>query len=283
MKRSSIYMPVFVLCLCACQATYQQYIPAPHEMPANANVFTNQVHTPKEQITVQSTQLVNLDLLQALMKTRGFLYKGYRTVQSEYNLSIPGIQEAACTIGASNAIYFITDKKTVREEKEKFDISSMLGGIIKSRKSDDYKNALSQGMNQTKYNEDVTYYTYMITYWSKTDDKTLMILNDNEVTVLKNEQMKLREKIHVMEKRMRLLEKQKRTIEYKTENKYITKNEYKTEGTTKYDEPILEINNKIAEINEELKSMHTLQREVVTAIDQNDTRQGIKPYRGMKR
>lgn len=110
-----------------------------------------------------------------------------------------------------------------------------------------------------------------------------MILNDNEVTVLKNEQMKLREKIHVMEKRMRLLEKQKRTIEYKTENKYITKNEYKTEGTTKYDEPILEINNKIAEINEELKSMHTLQREVVTAIDQNDTRQGIKPYRGMKR
>ena len=217
------------------------------------------------------------------MKTRGFLYKGYRTVQSEYNLSIPGIQEAACTIGASNAIYFITDKKTVREEKEKFDISSMLGGIIKSRKSGDYKNALSQGMNQTKYNEDVTYYTYMITYWSKTDDKTLMILNDNEVTVLKNEQMKLREKIHVMEKRMRLLEKQKRTIEYKTENKYITKNEYKTEGTTKYDEPILEINNKIAEINEELKSMHTLQREVVTAIDQNDTRQGIKPYRGMKR
>lgn len=268
MKLSSLCILMSVFCLCACQGMYQQYVPAPNEMPADSAFFTDQQRTPEELITVQSTQNVNPDILQAIMKTRGFVYKGYRVIKSQYSLSVSGIKKAAYEIGASHALYFITDQETVREEKEEIDMTNLLGNIFDAQKKSDYQRAIKRGLRKTRSRENVTYYTYCITYWTKTNGDKPILLNDSEITMLKNEQKTLRRTISGLQKQMRSLERQKKSLQ---------------SGPAKTPQhgnnALVKITSQLSKISEQVQQIKAYQEEVHRAIDRNDTHRARMHFR----
>ncbi|WP_165072851.1 hypothetical protein [Desulfovibrio sp. ZJ200] len=268
MKLSSLFMLLSVLCLCACQGTYKQYVPAPNEMPADAAFFTDQQRTPEELISVQSTQNANPYVLQAIMKTRGFVYKGYRVIKSQYSLSISDIKKAAYEIGASHALYFITDQKTVCEEKEKIDIGNLLVDILDAKGKSDYQMALKRGLHTTRSFENVTYYTYYITYWKKTNGDKSILLNDSEITLLKDEQKTLRRTISELQKQMKSIERQKKSMQSVPAK--IPQHD---------NNALVEITSQLSKINEQVQQMKAYQEEVHQAIDRNDVHQAQMHFR----
>lgn len=268
MKVSSLCILMSVVFLCACQGTYQQYVPAPNEMPADAAFFTDQQRTPEELISVQSTQNVNLDVLQAIMKTRGFVYKGYRVIKSQYSLSISGIKKAAYEIGASHALYFITDQETVRKEKEKIDMGNLLVDIFDAKGKSDYQRDLKRGLRKTRSRENVTYYTYYITYWNKMNGDKPILLNDSEITLLKDEQRTLRRTISELQKQMRNLERQKKSMQSGPAK------------TPQHDSnALVEITSQLSKINEQVQQIKAYQEEVHRAIDRNDVHRARMHFR----
>lgn len=192
MNIKSLFLFLLGLSFCACTSTHQKYIPAPHELPAETTLFNKQTQIPEEQISVRSTQRIKPEVLQTLMKTRGYVYKGYRNVQSEYAPSISDIKKAAHTIGASDAIYFVSDQKTVREQRESIDLGQLVGGLISAKNKTETGHAISRGLKTHKRIEDVTYYNYYITYWSKSSNTSFTALNVSEIELLKKNIKKLK-------------------------------------------------------------------------------------------
>lgn len=268
MKLSSLCMLMSVFCLCACQGMHQQYVPAPNEMPADTAFFTDQQRTPEELITVQSTQNVNPDVLQAIMKTRGFVYKGYRVIKSQYSLPVSGIKKAAYEIGASHALYFITDQQTVREEKEKIDMGNLLGDILAAKGKSDYQRAVKRGLRKTRFRENVTYYTYYITYWTKTNGDKPILLNDSEITMLKDEQKTLRRAVSELQKQMRGLERLKKSMQSGPAM------------TAQHDNnALVEITSQISKLREEFQQNKAVDEEIDQAIDRDDVHRARMHYR----
>lgn len=268
MKLLSLCILMSVFCLCACQGMYQQYVPAPNEMPADAAFFTDQQRTPEELISVQSTQNVNPDVLQAIMKTRGFVYKGYRVIKSQYSLPVSGIKKAAYEIGASHALYFITDQKTVLEEKEKIDMGNLLVDIFGAKGKSDYQMALKRGLRTTRSRENVTYYIYYITYWTKTNGDNPILLNNSEITMLKDEQKTLHRTISKLQKQMKSLERRKKSMQSGPAK------------TPQHDNnALVEITSQLSKISEQVQQMKAYQEEVHRAIDRNDTHRARMHFR----
>ena len=167
MKLSHICVLLMALSLTGC-STYRQFVPAPHEMaitPVSAKL------PEVEEPSVHQTQNINLDTLKILMKTRGYVYRGYRVARSEYGLSESDIAMAAKSINASAALYFVVDKETVTEERNRLELGNALVGVLQSTTGDDYKKSVSKTQSKTK-KQKITYYTYMITYWTKMPEKT---------------------------------------------------------------------------------------------------------------
>lgn len=140
MKLFPLYLLPLIFSLSAC-STYKQYIPAPHEMPVDAELFAPKQPISEKLVNVQYTQNIDLHILQAVMKTRGFLYKGYRQIRSEYSLFEPDIRKAAASIGASHALYFITGWQDVKEEREHLSFNNIIDGIDYAKKGQ-HKEAL---------------------------------------------------------------------------------------------------------------------------------------------
>lgn len=260
MKLSIFPILIIVSYLCACQAIYQQYIPAPNEMPADLNFFANAYPIPEEQIMVQSTQNINPDILQAIMKTRGYIYNGYRVVKSQYSPSISAIKKAAHAIGSSNAIYFIQKQETVMEKKEKFDLNGLVGDLIRANRKYEYQNAFSRGLQTHQTFENVTYYTYYITYWRKTEDEIPILLNNNEIDLLKGEQESLGKKIKDIQNRMISLENQKKSISVNTATQLSYDNS-----------ALVAITSQLYELSKQIQQIKIYQEEIHIAIDKNDS------------
>lgn len=246
------------LLLCACQG-YKQYIPAPHEMTVNAAFGVNKTQVPEELITVQETQPIASDVLQTLMKARGYLYMGKRVIRSEYSPSISNIKKAAHDIGASNALYFIAGREKTREKRSKIELGTLVGGLVGAENKKDYQRALERGLKQHDYIADVTYYTYSISYWARTEDEKSMMLSQSEILLLKQEQKNTRKKIRSLEKQLSKLAKTKSTP-VKTVQYYTTTNIVQSGSE--------ERTNEMVAIRKELSDMKVLYAELRYTIAQ---------------
>lgn len=257
MKTSLSLIIIFsISLLISCQALYEQYIPAPHEMAARNSLSLTPPHpVPEELISVQSTQSINLEILRSLMKTRGYQYIGYRVFKSEYQPSANALKKAAYSINSSFVLYFIATKEIVREKKNKNDFSGLIGGLVQAKKSEDYKRVLNQSLKQEEKWEDITYYTYLITYWNKATEEAAVMLDENEIAGLKAEQEKTRKEIKYMRKRISHLEKQKRY-----------------EKTLPVKEERVQIKEEIVQIKKEIVQKESYKDEIDKAIDRDETR-----------
>ncbi len=200
-KRLPPLLPLLLLLpLCGCQGSYMQYLPAPHEMAADAAALQSKTKTPEKLINVQEVRPIAADVLQALMKTRGYAFLGRHTVRSEYDPSVSNIKKAAHAIGASNALYAEVNREVVREKKR--DFSGLVSALVKQ----DYGGALKESVKNRRYDDDVTYRTYNVSYWAKIDDNAAR-LSQKEVMLLKNELKSSRQNVQRMKKEIRRLER----------------------------------------------------------------------------
>lgn len=269
MSFTRIYILLGPLLLCACQGGYRNYLPAPHEMSTTAIFAKDKKYVSEEQISVQESQPMAPDVLQALMKARGYIYIGQRTIRSEYSLSISGIRKAAYEIGASQAIYFAMHKDKVREKRSKIEIGNFVSEMIGAKNAEDRKRAGQNVVKTRDYIEDVTYYTYNITYWTKDINGQATILTKNETLLLKGEQKKLKKEVQQLKKKIATLEKRKLYIN--NTNNYINKTTVINHSD--------EISDELNSLKQELQATTGQIKEYQDALAQNSERQQSMPYR----
>lgn len=147
--RCAILLLVSLL-FCACQGGYQAYLPAPHEMAVNAALAREVKVVPEEQVRVQQSQAVASDVMQALMKARGYVYIGKRSIRSEYAPSASSIRKAASELGASQVVYFVTNKEQVRERRSKMQLDSLVSDLIGAKKFTGYTKSRAAGHKSTR-------------------------------------------------------------------------------------------------------------------------------------
>lgn len=195
------------LLLCACQGGYQTYLPAPHEMAVNAALAGEVKHVPEDQVRVQESFFVASDVQQALMKARGYIYIGQRNIRSEYAPSASSIRKAASEIGASQAVYFVAQKETVREKRSKMEFGNLVSDLIGSRSLNDLQRAGERATKVRDRTENVTYYTYTITYWLKDEGGQATILTKSESLLLMDEMKKLQQEMRSVSKKISKMER----------------------------------------------------------------------------
>lgn len=209
--RCAILLLVSLL-FCACQGGYQAYLPAPHEMAVNAALAREVKVVPEEQVRVQQSQAVASDVMQALMKARGYVYIGKRSIRSEYAPSASSIRKAASELGASQVVYFVTNKEQVRERRSKMQLDSLVSDLIGAKNSQDIRRAGQRATKIREYTADVTYYTYAITYWARDEGGQATILTKSETLLLADEFKKLHKELSIINKKISKIERKRPDI-----------------------------------------------------------------------
>lgn len=210
------------LLFCACQSGYRSYLPAPHEMAVNAALNKEVKYVPEEQVRVQESEFVAPDMQQALMKARGYMYIGKRTVRSEYAPSASSIRKAASELGASQVVYFVSHKEQVRERQSKVEFGNLVSDLIGATNTQDVRRAGQRAAKLREYTENVTYYTYTITYWARDDGGQATILTKSETLLLADELKKLHNELRSINKKISKIERKRPDIRNTTQYMHTT-------------------------------------------------------------
>ena len=181
-------------------------------MAVNAALAREVKVVPEEQVRVQQSQAVASDVMQALMKARGYVYIGKRSIRSEYAPSASSIRKAASELGASQVVYFVTNKEQVRERRSKMQLDSLVSDLIGAKNSQDIRRAGQRATKVREYTADVTYYTYAITYWARDEGGQATILTKSETLLLADEFKKLHKELSIINKKISKIERKRPDI-----------------------------------------------------------------------
>lgn len=252
-----IYLIISFVLLCGCSTGYRNYIPAPHERAQDA-MSSSVAFVPEEQIGIYSTPKIDPNVLQAMMKSRGYKYIGSRKIRSEYALSTADMRKAAHDIGASSVIYFPIHKEQVQEKRTKVEIGKFVGNLIASKSVNNTKRATQKLFNAKEKNELITYTTYDITYWTKSTNRKANLLTQNEINVLNTQHDKLQSDIRMMQQQLAQLKR----------SSYSTP---KWQAAPTFDQSKIEASiENINEITNEIKRKQNESNEVLASLARNE-------------
>lgn len=262
MRNVCIFLITSLVLLCGCSASYRNYVPAPHELAQDTTYGQNHASVPEEQVGIYSTPYINTNVLQAMMKSRGYRYIGSRKVRSEYALSATDMRKAAYDIGASSVIYFPVQKEQVQEKRTKVEIGKFVGNLIASKNINDTKRAAQKLLNAKEQNELITYTTYDITYWVKNTNPKANLLTPNEINILHTQHVKLQNDIRVMQKQLAQLKKSSYSAS-------------KWQPSPPHDHARIEtsvesINERIDKLSTEIKRSQNESKEVMASLARNE-------------
>ena len=210
------------LLFCACQGGYRNYLPAPHEMAVNAALNREVKLVPEEDVRVQESMFVASDVQQALMKARGYIFIGQHSIRSEYAPSASSVRKAAGEIGASHVVYFVTNKETVREKRTKMQLNNLVSDLIAAKSANDLRRAGQRATKMREEIEDVTYYTYKITYWARDEGGQATVLTKSEQLLLADEMKKLQKEMRAVSRKISRMERRNPNIRSTTQYVHTT-------------------------------------------------------------
>uniref|UniRef100_UPI002621BB8E hypothetical protein n=1 Tax=uncultured Desulfovibrio sp. TaxID=167968 RepID=UPI002621BB8E len=151
-----------------------------------------------------------------------YVYIGKRSIRSEYAPSASSIRKAASELGASQVVYFVTNKEQVRERRSKMQLDSLVSDLIGAKNSQDIRRAGQRATKIREYTADVTYYTYTITYWARDDGGQATILTKSETLLLEDEFKKLHKELRIISKKISKIERKRPDIRNTTQYVHTT-------------------------------------------------------------